>query len=715
MKIFNIAKNEAKILLKDRYVRLSLFVVTLIPLLYGALYLWAFWDPYKNMKDVPIAIVNNDDGTTRNQANYNFGDQIVENLKSNDNFDWKFVSQDDADNGLNDKKYYAEIIIPDDFSANIVSVDSDNPEQAILQLKTRGATNMLASQISDSATKQIVASVGDEISKNYFNNIFLQTQNLAQGLQDAATGSSALASGLLTAKSGSLALADATSSAYSGSESLVSGINQALIGDNGLDSGISQTLVGAGQLDSGISLAASGAKSLVSGSAQVKSGISQVNAGLSTLLSNVSSTTTSLQTVQIFIAAENHPTATFSTSDATNPLYALSGQTYKTVADYIIANNSELAGKTYAECTSYIIDEIVTTSTSSETQTQISSLQTGMTQLSAGGNQLDSGINSLSSSLNNQIKPGSKALVSALSQLNSGSKTLNSGLSDLATGNQNLSTGLTKISSGSSELSSGISTASDGATTLATKLTDGAKSATEASDPTKTEQESILMSTPIKLSDVSIDKVANYGTGFAPYFIPLALWVGALILFLVIKVNETSFAEKASRVQIIISKYFTFAIFGTLQAIVMDTVLIQFLGLAPAHLTQFYLFTILASWCFVAILQFLISKLDEAGKFIGIVLLMLQLTSAAGTFPLETAPKFFQIINPYLPMTYVVSGLRELISGNNMQAVVTDTLILASVGLIFFLLNLIVKHHIYRVGEENITGKNELVSASEIN
>ena len=128
-------------------------------------------------------------------------------------------------------------------------------------------------------------------------------------------------------------------------------------------------------------------------------------------------------------------------------------------------------------------------------------------------------------------------------------------------------------------------------------------------------------------------------------------------------------------------------IIGTFQAVTLDFVLIHFLGLQINYFWQFIGFTTLLAWCFTLIQMILVLVFEMAGRFIGIVLLMLQLTSCAGTYPLETAPEFFQKISPYLPFTYAVSGLRELISGSNLNLIMFDSRIILYI--ILFVLVLI--------------------------
>jgi putative membrane protein len=166
--------------------------------------------------------------------------------------------------------------------------------------------------------------------------------------------------------------------------------------------------------------------------------------------------------------------------------------------------------------------------------------------------------------------------------------------------------------------------------------------------------------------------VANYGTGFAPYFIPLALWVGALVTFFLLKpVSGRALMSGASNRVVAFAGYWPAAAIGSAQAVIMLIVVQTGLGLTLKLPVLTYGLTILTALTFVALIQWLGFSLGSApGKLAGIVLLMLQLTSAAGTFPIETVPTFFRAIHPFLPMTYVVEGLRQTIAGGDVTVVV---------------------------------------------
>ncbi|TLM94567.1 MAG: YhgE/Pip domain-containing protein, partial [Actinobacteria bacterium] len=176
--------------------------------------------------------------------------------------------------------------------------------------------------------------------------------------------------------------------------------------------------------------------------------------------------------------------------------------------------------------------------------------------------------------------------------------------------------------------------------------------------------------------------VTNYGTGFSPYFIPLALWVGALVMFFVVTPISASGIEGHHPSLIVaLGSYWPAALVATAQAVIMLVVLRLGLGLTPVNAPALYGFVILSALVFVAIIQWLSGTFGIAGKFLAVVLLMLQLTSAAGTFPLQLVAPFFQTISRYLPMTYVVAGLRQAISGGDLAALRHDALILACYGM----------------------------------
>ena len=178
----------------------------------------------------------------------------------------------------------------------------------------------------------------------------------------------------------------------------------------------------------------------------------------------------------------------------------------------------------------------------------------------------------------------------------------------------------------------------------------------------------------------------NYGTAFAPYFLSLSLWVGALIIFFGIYLDaDEKFQLLSRRSDKRIIRSFSYLVIGLMQAVLLALVLQFGLGLQINHPLAFYLACCLVSMVFIAIVQFLIVFLKDIGKFLAIALLILQLTSCGGTFPMETVPKFFNLLYPFMPMTYSVGLFKDTISGTGAMGLDKNSLVLMGILVVIML------------------------------
>lgn len=265
------------------------------------------------------------------------------------------------------------------------------------------------------------------------------------------------------------------------------------------------------------------------------------------------------------------------------------------------------------------------------------------------------------------------------------------GVSAAASGVGALAQGATALQTGSAQLGEGMTVIAEGNQSLADSLAEGA----EGMDVSKRQitEKSEMMSAPVELEREDYAPVENYGTGFAPYFMALGLWVGCLVAGFVFRpVNPRLIASGANPVAVAFSGFVPLALFAAAQAVVLLLVLQFALGLQIENVPQFYAFGIFAAVVFAAILQFLMAAFGFPGRFVAIILLMLQLTSAAGTFPIETTPGFFQVISPFMPMTYVVEGMRQIMTGVGFDVAIHASLILLAFGVGHFLLTAFVAY-----------------------
>lgn len=309
-------------------------------------------------------------------------------------------------------------------------------------------------------------------------------------------------------------------------------------------------------------------------------------------------------------------------------------------------------------------------------QASIPALTAGVDQLAQGSGQLDAGLHRAKSGAD-QLAQNTPALAQGAREAKAGSTQIAQGSTALAEGSETLGSGLDAAQAGSEELAAGIAEGAD-----QMRFTDS-----------EIEDRSDTMSEPVQLDEQYYTSVENYGAGFSPFFLGLGVWVGCIFAgFLFKPLNKRLCLSGANPFLVAFVGYIPLASFAVLQTIIAQ-LFIQFgLGVQINNIPAYYGMGVLCALSFMAIMQFLVAAFGFPGRFIAVVLLTLQLTSAAGTFPVETAPEFFQIINPWMPMTYLVDGLRQIMSGFNMGIATFDAGMLALFGLAFFLLTVIVAY-----------------------
>ncbi|TCW53296.1 putative membrane protein [Bacillus thuringiensis] len=284
----------------------------------------------------------------------------------------------------------------------------------------------------------------------------------------------------------------------------------------------------------------------------------------------------------------------------------------------------------------------------------------GVNQLANGSSQVTGGLGTLSVGAN-QMAGGVNQLADGSNQVTTGLGDLNGGLNQMSTGSTQLIDGVNKLADGSGKVTDGLVKVNDGSGELAEKLGEGAEKTGEVKGTDKTYD---MFASPVKVKTEKMAEVPNYGTGFTPYFLSLGLFVGALLLSIVYPLRDTVGVPK-SGFSWFISKFGVLLSVGIIQAIVADIILLFGLGVEVQSIPYFILFSIVTSLAFIALIQCLVTAFGDAGRFIAIITLIIQLTTSAGTFPLELIPKFLQPFNAWLPMTYSVSGLKAVVSSGD--------------------------------------------------
>ncbi len=338
---------------------------------------------------------------------------------------------------------------------------------------------------------------------------------------------------------------------------------------------------------------------------------------------------------------------------------------------------------------------------------QSPALRAAILQINGGASQVNANMSSLVAGASQvadgaaQVNDGASSAVAGANQLNDGATQLASGAVSAKDGASQIASGASQLQEGSATLATGLHDAVNGSGELATKLAEGADTAAEQT--TNITGKADVMSDPVELSNDYYTTVKNYGTGFAPYFMALGLWVGGLVAGFVFKpLNNRLILSGGNPIMVAFANYLPVAFFSLIQATLLMVVLQFGLQLQINNVPAFYAMGYLTALVFAAIMQFLMAALGFPGKFVAIILLMLQLTACAGTFPIQTTPEFFQAINPFMPMTYVVSGMRQIMTGLDWSVIVSSSLVLFAIGAACFALTCFVAYRKRTVRMEDL-------------
>ena len=739
---------ELKALIKSPKLWVTMIGVALVPALYNLSFLGSMWDPYGNVDDLPVAVVNQDKSSTLNDQTLSIGDDMLDSMSKNKALDYHFVSAEKAEEGLENGDYYMVITLPEDLSEKAASLLTDDPEKITINYQTTAGRSFVASKMSESAMTKLKDTVSENITETYTKAVFKSMSGLQDGLQEASDGGNELLSGsqqlesgsqtitdnLNTAASGSQTLADGTATLSSGLTTYTNGVSTLASGANELNSnsvalisGIAQLkesstqvqrlVDGANSLTDGLQQLATSTtlsaeeteniQSLISGLPQLNAGIQQLNASVSEISTNVD--ITQISTVLSDIASQAQGILKAEEKDSSDRLAAIQATpVYQEDLDASqqaqLVNALNTSGNSVSQQAQQILTDVQTMKASltalsplsskvTELQTAVSqianqsnvalpgsvkaltTLSTGLnqvntattTQLVPGSSQIASGISTLNTKLSsgaNELLTGATTYTNAVSQIASGANQLvanntqlTSGASQLQSGAEALASGSSQLAAGSGTLTSGLTTLTSGLSTLSSSLTDASK---QLSLVSVTNKNAKLVSNPVSTKETDNDNVKVNGIGMAPYMIAVSLMVVALSTN-VIFASSLSGRPVKNRFEWAKQKLFINGLISTVGSLVLYGA-IQFLGFEANYEWRTIFLIILGGWTLMALVTALVGWDNRYGSFLSLVMLLLQVGSAGGSYPIELSPKFFQVVHPYMPMTYIVTGLRQTIS-----------------------------------------------------
>ena len=287
-------KAEWEYLKKHKFFMLVIVVLFFVPSIYAVTFLSSLWDPYGQVKNLPVAIINKDKSVTYEGQKLAVGDDLEKELRKSKDMDFHFPSEKEAKAGLEDGKYYTVITIPSDFSKDATTLLDKDPKQMKLDYETSSGHSFIAGKLSESGAKEISQQISKQVTKTYAKTIFGEMKKVGKGMNTAADANKQLADGTTQIKSGSdqltsglQTLSASTLQFNDGAQTLTQGLSQYVDGVAQADAGSQRLTAGLGQLNGQVPALVSGVGQLSNGSNQVTAGLGQLNSQVPALSGGV--------------------------------------------------------------------------------------------------------------------------------------------------------------------------------------------------------------------------------------------------------------------------------------------------------------------------------------------------------------------------------------------------------------------------------------------
>jgi len=669
---------EFRRLTATRLAVIAVIALTLVPVLYGGLYLWANQDPYARLDQVPVALVVSDTGTTVDGVTENYGDEVADEILDDGTFDWHRVSESEAEAGVDNSTYDFSVTLPADFSESLASASGDTPHQAEVVLTTNDANSYLSTTIGEQAVKTLRTSIVERVNRKAADTFLVGLSDIRAKITDAAEGADELNDGATTASDGASSLATGTATLSNGANQLSTGAQSVATGAQTLSTGAQSLSAGAATLNDGAQKLYAGAQSVASGAQSVSDGNATLAANAQTLAAGAAQVAAGNAQIagvgdQIATAAD---AGIASLPDARSDIITaltnagLDPAALSAVTARLDALDADLqAGNTTVHG---VVDQLDTLSAGSgQVATGSSALASGAATLASGAATLATGSADLATGAGT-LASGSSTLASGSSDLAAGSVTLATGSSDLATGAATLATGAADAATGAGSLSTGLVTLRDGITTLRNGLYEGVDSIPASTEASRALQADTIAD-PVDVQNDAVTAAGTYGAGLAPFFASLAGWIGIYALFLIVKpVSRRAITALHSPIRITLAGWLTPGILGAIQMAGLFAVLAFALKFDMSNPVGVYGIMLLASLTFAAIILALNLWLGSVGQFIGLVLMVVQLVTAGGTFPWQTLPAPLAALHHVLPMSAAVDAMRQIMYGGNLASAMSD-------------------------------------------
>ena len=645
--------------------------VCLIPSLYAWFNIAANYDPYANTGNIKIAVANADKGTENEFiGELNAGKEIVQNLKENKDLGWKFTNKEKAVEGVKSGKYYAAIVIPEDFSASLVSILSGDMKQPQFEYYLNEKKNAIAPKVTDTGASTIQTQVNEEFIAAAAGSV---SKILGQTAEQMGTQVDTVQESLIA----KMQTAEENLEKY---QVVLENLNKTIDGSDDLINGTQETL------DALKSAVASGAKSMNNGTdilASVRNSVGALSVGLSDGLTQGADALSGISSAV--------GTDLGKLNEKVQNVNEKIGNTITSMQDLISKNEEiltvlrELDNQVPGNPLSEIIEKL-------ETENQrhkeiLKNLQTGNNSIGNAVNTSVQGLNQIASviqdgqknlqtsraSFEKNVLPSLNQSLDSFAQLSGKVSGVLAGVEPSAEQLKNVTGDLKQtLSDTKTAMESTKEALDDVQKKLNTAITDlGALQSSDIylslKELTKKDTGEVaeFMHSPVQLETKSFYRVENYGSAMAPFYTNLAIWVGGIVLIAIFKmeVDKDEKIKSFTVTQGYFGRWILYIKTGLIQALIICLGDIYLLKIQCKNPAAFIFAGLFASFVYVNLIYALSITFKHIGKALSVILVILQIPGSAGTYPIEMTPAFFQFVHPLLPFTYGINAMREAIAG----------------------------------------------------
>lgn len=654
---------DVKNLAKNLFALIIAIGVCFLPALYAWFNIYSNWDPYGNTGNLQLAAVNLDQGYTDENGEFkNTGEDIMDELAGNDKVDWQFVdSADEAIEGVESGKYYAALVVQNNFTYNMYNMFVNTTEEPTLIFYQNQKKNPVANKISDTIVTTVQSNINEEFVKVMTKTIFEDVNDMYDDIEE---------------EGGVDAFIDKLDNLNNNLIDYQKTIDDVIRGNAVLSSNIANATNDVEDLE-GRTKNSAGSLSEAGGSLQQSQNTlnaykDQMNLTIDTMLTMLNTMENQLKQAQLSGDIDQMANVCEQTLKDTNQLNKDITAISQSIADQ---NNNQNVVDTLqqlsdsVEALQKILEKANIDGKYDSVSQQIKDAEAAMIS------DIDKAIANITSTrntINNQLVPQLNTCVDNLEDVIGNASTIMNNMSGVLNSMGNvfgsLQTTLSTSDKSLEKTKEALSKISD----KLTKAIDKARSVQEdervealvdtlTGDP---DMYGEFFSEPVEIESVAVYPIENYGSAVAPFYTVLSVWVGVIIMAAIIKVKVTkSKYPDATPTQLFFGRSLFFIAMGQVQTLITVLGDLFILKIQCVHPFLFWVVGALTSLTFTLLIYALVYSFGDVGKAIAVVVLVLQIAGSSGTYPIELLPEFFQKVYIFFPFPYAINAMRECICG----------------------------------------------------